>query len=147
MKKKGGIDGKVKSKLNFTFFILYYFDPISFHIIKNFKQKKQKKTKESLNFNIKSFSNRLIKYSFNLNLSKNNKKEDLLLIKNYLTFLFQFNYDQFNYELKQSHLNTLFLNKPKKLNLLNDFYLNSFESFQSFSFLRGLNYLEDFLNV
>lgn len=142
MKKKGGIDEKVKSKLNLTFFILYYFDPISFHIIKNFKQKKQKKTKESLNFTIKSFSNRLIQYSCNLNLSKNNKKEDLLLIKNYLTFLVPF-----NYELKQNNLNTLCLNKSKKHSFLNDFYLNSFGPSQSFSFLRGLNYLEDFLNV
>ena len=55
MKKKRK-NGKVKSKLNLTFFILYYFDPISFHKKKSLTEQ-NKTIKYSLRLKVKNFQN------------------------------------------------------------------------------------------
>lgn len=132
---------KVKSKLTLALFILYYFDPISFHVLKTLQKKKQKRTKDVLNCNIKSFKALLINYFFSLiHNQKKNKKEKLLLIKNYLTFL-----EKFNHQLKDKSLK-----KPKKKKgtfFSNKISSNGFLYYKSSSFLTILNYLDDFLNV
>lgn len=141
MIKKEVKNEKVKSKLTLAFFILYYFDPISFHILKTFQKKKQKRTKDVLHFNVKSFKVLLTNYFFSLiHNQKKNKKEKLLLIKNYMTFL-----EKFNHQLKDKSLKKL----KKKKGTFFTYKISSkgFFYYKSSSFLTILNYLDDFLNV
>lgn len=141
MKKKKVRYKKVKTKLTLAFFILFYFDQISFHNLKSYGQKKQKEIKKPLEFNINCFKLFLNQYVFSLIYNQQkNKTKKLLLIKIYLTFL-----ENFNHKLRQKGLDNLKKNKD-------DFFLykvesSSFQSYENSSFLIGLKSLEDFLKV
>lgn len=131
----------VNYKLNLAFFILYYFDLISFYNLKN-SSEENKKTKTSLRLKVKSFKNILAKYFFNLPHNEAQKKQkSILLTINYLT-----NLNQFDKKFKQKRLFTA--SKTNRSENKTIKHCNNFlRAEQSSQFLLALSFLEHFLNV
>lgn len=137
MIKKKMRDKKVKAKLNLAFFILFYFDQISFHHLKSLQQQKQ--IKKPLEFNIDRFKLFTNKYLLGLMYNKQkNKNRELLFVKTYLTFL-----ENFNQKLRQKGLDNLNENQC----FTYKFDSSSLQYHESSSFLIALKSLEDFLKV
>lgn len=141
MTKKKERYKKVKTKLTLAFFILFYFDQISFHNLKSLDQKKQKQIKKPLDFNINGFKLFLNNYVFSLMYNQQkNKNKKILLVKTYLIFL-----ENFNHRLRQKGLDNLKKNEE-------NFFIYKFESsssefYENSNFLIALKSLEDFLRV
>lgn len=140
MMKKSYIEDKVRAKLHIAFFILYYFDPISFHFLQSSGQKKTQKAKQVLSFKLNCLKFCFYDYSNSL-IHCNNENINLLLIKNFLIIL-----ENFKSKAIEEYPNNL--KKQQKLYQIKQTACQSFIFYNNSSvFLISLNCLDDYLNV
>jgi late competence protein required for DNA uptake (superfamily II DNA/RNA helicase) len=124
-----------------TFFILYYFDPITFFNLKGYWEQ-NKKAKEYLFVNLKSFEKLIKKFFFYLpHNEKQNKQNSILIITNYLT-----NLEKTTKRLKQKRQNKALKVKNNKNKTTKD-SLNFLKDKQESQLLLTINFLEDFFNI
>jgi hypothetical protein len=124
-----------------TFFILYYFDPITFFNLKGHWEQ-NKKAKQYLCVNVKSFKKLIKKFFFYLpHNEKQTKQNSILVITNYLT-----NIEKITKKLKQKRRSKILKVKNTK-NKTTKNSLNLSRDKQNSQLLLTINLLEDFLNI
>jgi cytochrome oxidase Cu insertion factor (SCO1/SenC/PrrC family) len=124
-----------------TFFILYYFDPITFFNIKSYWEQ-NKKAKEYLFVNVKSFKKLIKSFFFYLPHNEKQKKQNsILIITSYLT-----NLERITKRLKKKRRNKTLKVKNIKKKTTKD-SINFFKVNQESQILLTINFLEDFLNI